>query len=194
MSYSLTMGDQDTERQPPAESSGYPRQRRAATVREAKALAHPLRLRILRLCAQQELTNKQLADRLGSEPGTIFYHVRQLVDAGFLQQAPVRTGDSGALEKPYRSTGRSWWLDDPLADEGPEAAFAPIEAFQDELREAGPASVRTFARFMLHLSPEDVAALDRRILAILDEYLETDDQRLDHPVHGGIVILHRLAE
>jgi DNA-binding transcriptional ArsR family regulator len=188
------MGDQDTERQPPTETSRYPRPRRAATVREAKALAHPLRLRILRLCAQRELTNKQLADRLGSEPGTIFYHVRQLVEAGFLRQAPVRTGDSGALEKPYRSTGRSWWLSDPLAEEGPDAALAPLEAFQDELREAGPGSVKTFARFMLHLSPEDVEVLDRRILAILDEYLETEDQRLDQPVHGGLVVLHRLAE
>jgi hypothetical protein len=34
----------------------------------------------------------------------------------------------------------------------------------------------------------------RRILAILDEYLETEDQRLDQPVHGGLVVLHRLAE
>jgi len=59
--------------------------------------------------------------------------------------------------------------------------FAPAQAFQDELREAGPGSVQPFARFMLHLSPEDVAALDRRILAILDEYIETDDQRLDQP-------------
>jgi DNA-binding transcriptional ArsR family regulator len=188
------MGDQDAERPPPGEAAPYPRQRIAPTIREAKALAHPLRARILRLCAQHELTNKQLADRLGSEPGTVFYHVRLLVDAGLLQQAPVRTGDSGALEKPYRSTGRSWWLDDPLADAEPDAKLAPIEAFQEELREAGPASVQQFARFMLHLSPEDVATLDRRILAILDEYIETDDQRLDQPAHGGIVVLHRLAE
>lgn len=188
------MDDQGAQRPPPSEPSPYPRRRRPATAREAKALAHPLRLRILRLCAQYELTNKQLADRLGSEPGTVFYHVRQLVDAGLLQQAAVRTGDSGALEKPYRSTGRSWWLDDPLADAEPDAALAPIEAFQDELREAGPGSVKTFARFTLHLSPEDVEALDRRILAILDEYIETDDQRLDQPALGGIIVLHRLAE
>jgi DNA-binding transcriptional ArsR family regulator len=153
-----------------------------------------MRVRILRLCAQHELTNKQLADRLGSEPGTVLYHVRQLLGAGLLDQAPVRTGDSGALEKPYRSTGRSWWLDDPLADAEPDAALAPIEAFQDELREAGPGSIQTFARFMLHLSPEDVEMLDRRILAILDEYIETDGQRLDHPAVGGIVVLHRLAD
>ncbi len=194
MGYPVAMGDQGTEQQPPGGSSPYPRQRHAATVLEAKALAHPLRQRILRLCAQRELTNKQLADRLDSEPGTVFYHVRLLVAAGLLQPAPVRTGDSGALEKPYRSTGRSWWLDDPLADAEPEAALAPIQAFQDELHEAGPGSVQTFARFTLHLSPEDVAALDRRVLAILDEYVETEDQRLDQPAHGGIVVVHRLAE
>jgi len=125
--------------------------------------------------------------------GRSSYHVRLLVGACLLQQAPVRTGDSGALEKPYRSDGRSWWLDGPLADAEPDARFAPVHAFQDELREAGPGSVQPFARFMLHLSPEDVAALDRRILAVLDEYIETDDQRLDQPTHGGVV-LHRLAE
>jgi hypothetical protein len=104
------------------------------------------------------------------------------------------TSIGSALEKPYRSTGRSWWLDDPLADAEPDASLAPIEAFQDELRAAGPGSVQTFARFTLHLSPEDVAALDRRILAILDEYVETEDQRLEQPAHGGIIVLHRLLE
>jgi DNA-binding transcriptional ArsR family regulator len=175
-------------------SSVYPRPRRPATVREAKALAHPLRLRILRLCAHQEMTNKQLADRLGTDPGTVLYHVRLLVDADLLRQEPVRTGGRGALEKPYRATSRSWWLDDPLGDSGPDASMIPIDAFLEELREAGPESVQTSARFTLHLSPEDVATLDRRILAVLDEYVETDDQRLDQPPHGGIVVVHRLAE
>jgi hypothetical protein len=118
--------------------------------------------------------------------------VRLLVEAGLLHQAPVRTGTSGALEKPYRSTGQSWWLNDPLADAKPNASFAPIDAFQGELREAGPGSVQLTTRFTLHLSPADVAALDHRILAILDEYVETDDQRLDQPALGGIIILHRL--
>lgn len=177
-----------------AGDTGYPRPRRPPTVREAKALAHPLRSRILLLCSRQELTNKQLADRLGSTPGTVLHHVRQLVAAGLLLPAPVRTGASGALEKPYRSNRDVWWLDDPLRDAEPDVRFGPIQAFQDELREAGPESVQTFARFMLHLSPEDVVELDRRILAVLDEYIETDDQRLDLPAHNGIVILHRLAD
>jgi DNA-binding transcriptional ArsR family regulator len=167
--------------------------RREATAREAKALGHPLRLRILRLCGQQELTNKELADRLGKDPGTVLYHVRQLADAGLLEQAPVRTGTSGALEKPYRSLGKSWWFDGPLNDEDADTRFGAMEAFQDELREAGPASVQVMERFALHLSPEEVAELDNRILDILDEYVATDDQRLDRPLLNGMFLLHRLA-
>jgi DNA-binding CsgD family transcriptional regulator len=181
----LSVGDEN----PVDVPDGVPRGRR-----QAKALAHPLRIRMLRLCRQQAMTNKQLADRLGIDPGTALYHVRQLTEAGLMIQEPVRTGVSGALEKPYRSTGQTWWLDGPLADADPDDAFAPIQAFQDELREAGPESVQTFDRFLLHLSPEDVQILERRILAILDEYVETDDQRLDQPALGGIFVIHRLAD
>lgn len=184
----------DGSHRPDAGAAGTPRERRAATVREAKALAHPLRVRILRLCGQRELTNKQLADRLDRDPGTVLYHVRQLVDAGFLEPAPVRTGDSGALEKPYRSTGRSWWLDLSLSDVEPDAPLAPMQAFQDELREAGPGSIEKFSRFALHLSPDDAETLSRRIVAILDEYVESEDERADQPAYGGMFVLHRLAE
>lgn len=194
MQYCGAMEHQATERQPPDSSPRGPGKRREVTACEAKALAHPLRLRILRLCRERELTNKQLADRLGRDPGTVLYHVRQLVDVGFLDQAPVRTGESGALEKPYRTTTQTWWLSNPRFNADPEGALAPIEAFQEELQEAGQESVQTYAKFMLHLSPEDIAELDRRICALLDEYIETDDQRRDQPAHGGIVILHRLAE
>jgi DNA-binding transcriptional ArsR family regulator len=176
--------------------------RRRATILQAKAASHPLRLRILRLCGQQPMTNKQLADRLHCQPGTTLYHVRLLVEAGLLEPAPVRTGTSGALEKPYRSTGQSWWLSgygdtdegEPYDDRDDEKSLAMIEAFQAELREAGPGSVRTYARFMLHLSEEEVRELDRRILEILDEYTLTDHQRLDQPALGGIVLIHQLAD
>jgi len=138
-----------------------------------------------------------IRSRLGSDPGTVLYHVRQLVAAGLLAPAEVRTGPSGALEKPYRSTGVTWWLDGPLNDEPPEVRYAPVEAFQQELSEAGPASVATFERFFLHLSDDEVDELDLRILAVLDEYIATDDDRRGLPgrrVHGGVFALHLLAE
>jgi DNA-binding transcriptional ArsR family regulator len=191
-----------TQQHPEPGPSAVDARRRRATILQAKAASHPLRLRILRLCGQQPMTNKQLADRLDRQPGTTLYHVRLLVEAGLLEPAPVRTGSSGALEKPYRSTGRSWWLSaygdthggEPYDDRSDERSLAPIEAFQAELREAGPGSVRTFARFMLHLSEEGVRELDRRLLAVLDEYIQTDQQRLDQPALGGIVVVHQLAD
>ncbi|GLZ43356.1 winged helix-turn-helix domain-containing protein [Actinokineospora sp. NBRC 105648] len=166
--------------------------RRPATTQEVKALAHPLRLRILRLCGQAELTNKQLADRVERDPGTVLYHVRLLVSAGLLEQAEVRTGPSGAMEKPYRSTGRSWWLEGPLREE--DTAFAPVEAFQEDLAAAGPDSLLLCSRFALHLSDTDLAELDRRIHKVLDDYIDTDHHRTNHPLHGGAIILHRMAE
>jgi DNA-binding transcriptional ArsR family regulator len=191
-----------TQQHPEPRPSTVDDRRRRATILQAKAAAHPLRLRILRLCGQQPITNKQLADRLQSQPGTTLYHVRLLVEAGLLEPAPIRTGTSGALEKPYRSTGQSWWLSaygdtddgEPYDDRDDERSLAPIEAFQAELREAGPGSVRTYARFMLHLSEAEVRELDRRLLEVLDEYIQTDHERLDRPALGGIVVLHQLAD
>ncbi|MGW9349664.1 ArsR/SmtB family transcription factor [Nocardiopsis flavescens] len=166
------------------------RARRPATPEETRALGHPLRVRILRLCLE-ELTNKELAERLGVSPGTVLYHVRRLVAVGFLVPGTPRTGPSGALEKPYRSTGETWWLESPLQDAGAPAAHAPVQAFRRELDEAGPESVRTFSRFSLHLSDEDVAELDRRIIAVLDEFVATDDGRREHPRYSGMFLLHR---
>jgi hypothetical protein len=67
------------------------------------------------------------------------------------------------------------------------------ETFNEELREAGPESIATGARFVLHLSPEEVTALESRLLAVLDEYVESDHERLDRPAHNGLLMLHRLA-
>lgn len=182
--------DSDDPTVPDGDTPAYPRPRRRATVAEAKAVAHPLRMRIVRLCGERELTNKQLAERLGRSPGTVLYHVRMLVDAGLLEPAPARTGESGALEKPYRSTGRTWWLDDPLGETG-EGSATLLEAFQQELDEAGAATIESSSRFVLHLSPEQLEEFANRILAVLDEYVETDGQRRDQPAHGGLFVLHR---
>lgn len=169
-------------------------ERPAASAREVKALAHPLRLRILRLCGLHELTNKQLADRLGQDPGTMLYHVRQLLATGFLEPAAVRTGESGALEKPYRSTGRSWHLDTALGAAGADGPLAPVEAFREELAEAGPGALASLSRFVLHLSEADAEDLLTRIHAVLNEYTASDRQRSEQPAYGGIFVLHRSSD
>lgn len=165
--------------------------RRPPTALEAKALAHPLRQRIVRQCGTREMTNKELADHLGVPPGTALHHVRLLVRAGLLEPAEVRSGAGGALERPYRATGATWWLDDPLRDAAPGARFGPVAAALDDALAAGPDAVSTSAAFYLHLSDDDVAELDRRILAVLDEYVATDADRQDRPLHRGLFVLHR---
>src|SRR5918994_5605572 len=147
--------------------------RRPATPEEARALANPLRMRILRLCLDEALTNKQLAERLGRDPGTVLHHVRTLVATGFLVPEEVRQGEKGALEKPYRATGRSWTLslDGDVATEA-NASQAMLEAFQAELEEAGPDAATSFNRLALTLNKASQEELQLRVLTILDEFVE----------------------
>ncbi len=150
-----------------------------------------MRLRILRLCQERGWSNAQLAQRLGCDPSTLLYHARILVDAGFLEQGEPRRGASGAIEKPYRATGRSWDLD----IKGDETVYSAIlRAFLAELQEAGPASLEEASRFVLHLDTDERRAFRRRLQQVLDEYVDTDaDRRAQgHPPVGGLHVLHRV--
>lgn len=56
-----------------------------------KALAHPLRLKILRhLGASGPATSTTLAAALGENTGTLSYHLRQLERGGFIEDIPER--------------------------------------------------------------------------------------------------------
>ena len=56
---------------------------------QLKALGHPLRLLVLEeLGANTEsLTNRELAQRLGVDPGHLHFHVRMLQKAGLIELA-----------------------------------------------------------------------------------------------------------
>ena len=66
--------------------------KRAATDAERRALASVLRLRILRMCLYEPLTNREIAERLGLNPATVLHHVRTLADQGFLAAQASPTG------------------------------------------------------------------------------------------------------
>lgn len=170
------------------------RDRTPATAAQAKALGSPIRLRIIRLCSLDELTNQQLAARLGCDPSTLHYHARILLDTGFLERAEPRHGPTGALEKPYRATGLSWTLD--IGTDNADANLAMLDAFRAELAEAGPESVESSSRFVLHLDDAARAEMMGRIQAILDEYEASDEERrTEHqPRLGGLFVLHQLAD
>ncbi len=140
--------------------------RRAATREEAKALAHPDRLRIIRLTFDEALTNKQLAERLGRNPGTSLYHLRMLVATGFVAAEAPRRGARNASEVPYRSTGKSWTLD--VGEPSQDTFSAVVDAFRTEILES-PIESRHTSRLALRLSPERRADLEARLQAIVEE-------------------------
>ena len=139
-----------------------------ATPAEARALASPLRLRILRLTLSDALTNKQLADRLGKDPATVLHHVRQLVDTGFLRVEATRRGVRGAREKPYRATGKSWRLDFEETDPA-LLGNALLQAFLDELQEAG-GELGPQMRVALWLTADEHDELARRLYELFEEF------------------------
>lgn len=159
---------------------------RDATPAEMKALAHPLRLRILRLTLDAPMTNKQLAERLDRDPGTILHHVRTLVRNGFLAGDDSRRGRRGATERPYRATGKSWQIRmAPVADH----TASVLEAVRDEVLEAGTDATLGMVRLGVRLVPEDLAELRRRIAELGDEFAARDDAA-GAPV-GVLLLAHR---
>jgi predicted ArsR family transcriptional regulator len=149
-------------------------ERRRATDAEARALASAVRLRVLRLCLDEALTNQEIAARLSRNPATVLHHVRTLVDTGFLAAEPVRRGPRGAREVPYRATGKSWLMD--LGDRAAADRDPLFAAFLDEVAEVGEARLES-TRLGLRLAPDELAEFRRRLHALLDEYA----RRPPHP-------------
>lgn len=139
--------------------------RRRATDAERKALASVVRLRILRLCLYEPLTNKQIADRLDRNPASVLHHVRTLVAQGFLGAEQTRDGPRGSREVPYRATGKSWNLD-AGAELGDNTL---LRTFMDEVAEV-PAEKVQISRLGLKLSPPRYRELEDRLYGVLQEF------------------------
>jgi len=145
-------------------------ERRAATDEEARTIASPLRLRILRLCLDTPQTNKQIAQALGRDPASVLHHVRKLVRTGFLVAEGERRGARGAREVPYRATGKSWVLD--VLDEKQSRAkgVALVEAFIQDARRVGLHTIDS-TRLGLRLTPAEHDELTGRLAELFEEFI-----------------------
>ena len=84
---------------------------------QLKALGHPLRVRALEMLGDDtdgELTNRELAQRLGVDPGHLHFHVRMLLKAGLIELVEDRKG----REKPYRAVARTFRVSPELLATG----------------------------------------------------------------------------
>ena len=132
-----------------------------------RALSSVVRLRVLRLCAFESRTNKELAKLLGVNPGTMLHHVRTLVQTGFLAADPDRAGAQGAREVPYRATGLSW------RTSMPGGSLVMVETFLQQIAGLPPDDVDT-TWLGLKLNEEHRDELARRLAELITEFKERE--------------------
>jgi len=81
-----------------------------------KALAHPLRVRILSILETRDIASpNEMAEELGVSLGVMSYHVRRLHALGFLELVK-RTPRRGAIEHHYRAKARPHVTDEGWAE------------------------------------------------------------------------------
>jgi len=150
--------------------------------RLAKALAHPLRVRILSILEQRSATPKELGLELGVPLGNVSYHVRALRDHGFLELERTRVV-RGALEHRYRLTTRprisaETWTELPAVVREAFDAAAVSQVFEDVSGALGadgfadPAS--HIARYAFELDDEGFAEASRVVAEALERFAEID--------------------
>src|SRR5689334_6669869 len=101
---------------------------RVATPAQFKAMAHPLRQRLL-FALIHPATISQLATAMGSQKGNIAHHLKVLTEAGMVRMVATRTV-RGGTERYYQRTARRYDLGDEQA-----MAHTPllVRAVADEL-------------------------------------------------------------
>ncbi|WP_432789054.1 winged helix-turn-helix domain-containing protein [Brevibacterium sp. K11IcPPYGO002] len=138
-------------------------ERRDATEAEAKTLASSIRIRILRLCLDEALSNREIAEATGLNPATSLHHVRMLADTGFLEPQEARRGKRGSREIPYLATGKSWFLNTG------DMTTEMLEAFTAEFT-AAPYEERTMGRMAAMLTEDEVEEFRSRIDELFEEF------------------------
>ncbi|HEY2377880.1 MAG TPA: winged helix-turn-helix domain-containing protein [Gemmatimonadaceae bacterium] len=163
-------------------------------VADLRALAHPLRLRIMELFAESPKTTKQVAELLGEPPTRLYHHVAALERAGLVVIKETRQ-NRGAIEKWYASVAA------PLKASGPRGrndaagrrarralAATVFEQAKQEVMAIPPGAKQRalITRLIIPLHPSKIAALRQRLFdsvqAIGREFRsapQTDDARED---------------
>lgn len=150
-----------------------PARRREATADEAKAVAHPLRIRILQVLRGETLTNKEIAERLGSTPGATLHHLQLLTEHGFTAAEPARAGARNAREIPYRATGKTLGLTfNPSLPESALVGPAILDSALENYRQAPEAGRMSETSVTLYLSEAQRSGFQDRLAALISEYAE----------------------
>lgn len=169
-----------------APAEGLRERSRPLTQDELKALAHPLRFRLLELLRDAPATASALGRAVGESSGTTSYHLRKLAAAGLIEDAPD-VGDG--RDRWWRARPVGWSLDRELTDDPRTAARAGVvldEALTaqfERLRQwrdtndRWPAAWRdatVLSTNRLALNAEEMAELGEALLAVVERFRDRD--------------------
>jgi predicted ArsR family transcriptional regulator len=172
--------------------------------RALRAVAHPLRLRLVGLLRREgPLTATQAGEQLGESPASCSFHLRQLAKYGLVEEA----GGGRGRERPWRATAlfTSW----PNVARDPEQAAASellsqvvaeryFEQLMQWLQQRAEDSAEwqeaaTFGDRMLYLTSDELTQLGRDIEALLERYHERTASPETRPEDARLITFIRLA-
>lgn len=153
--------------------------------RAMRALAHPLRVRLMQAIVRDgELTATQAAELLGESPGNMSWHLQTLAKYGFIEEAGPGRGRS----RPWRAASRSRSFETGMTDPEQAAAGDELERTYvartfDQLREwwsrrlGYPEKWRRAAftsDVVLYLTATELQELSEQMTALRDRYEERE--------------------
>jgi DNA-binding transcriptional ArsR family regulator len=162
-------------------------------VRALRALAHPLRNRLLgRLRLHGPATASQLGRVFGESSGSTSYHLRQLAAYGFVEEIE---GEGTARERWWRARHRmtSWQAADLVAQEGGAEVedemtrlqlgqhARVLTAWRQQREQLDPAwtAVASLNDYAVRLRPDQARALAAELDAVLTRWMD------EHPTDAG---------
>lgn len=145
------------------------------TTQQMKALADPMRHRILGIIQSRPATAKQIADRLKMPPGTIGHHL-QVLEAAGLAKVVARRLVRGIVAKYYTRTARIFTYNFPADVTGTQPALVRfLTDARDELAEAmadgGPDHPVKTAFPHVRLTPDRKTYFEQRLMQLVDEFI-----------------------
>ncbi|GHD16075.1 transcriptional regulator [Streptomyces violarus] len=158
---------------------------RQLDARSLRGLAHPLRMRLLdALRFGGPATASQLAEKLGESSGATSYHLRQLAEYGFLEDAPER---GKGRERWWQAVHLGLSFDDALLNDSDPAVRGAADMYLHEIATTQTRELSTWlgnrdswpeewsrswdmSSATLRLTPELTRELVEKMHALVDTY------------------------
>jgi DNA-binding transcriptional ArsR family regulator len=160
---------------------------------QLRAIADPLRSRIMEQLVQRPMTMSQLGELLGETTAKMHYHVRELEKYGFLRLVEKRE-HGGFIEKYYRAVARDIYIaSDLLRTTPPSELTRTVQEYLEEMRQdimraityerEHPESPFGFAweSDALWLTQEEHKALEKQLDALFKPFRRPQGRDDEHP-------------